>query len=390
MTEHKKVAVQFGAGNIGRGFVGQLFSEAGMEVVYVDVVEEVVNRLNQDHRYTITIAKEPQEEFVTIDGVRAVNGRDMERVAAELSEADIAATAVGVNVIATIAKPIAAGLKLRRAASPARSLNIIVCENMRDAAGYLKAQVYQHLDSETAGWADQYAGFSQAVVGRMVPLRTDEEKRTDPIGVRVEPYKKLPIDKDQLRGEIPAVAGILPKGNFQAYIDQKLFAHNAGHAASAYFGYPKGHTYIWECMLDIDVRNLTKQLMTETGEALIKCYNMDAEEHWEHVEDLLQRFANRKLGDTVARVGADPLRKLGRDDRLVGAGLFCLENGIRPEYVAQAIAMGYKFDNKDDASAVEVQKAVETVGIEGALEKVSGISASEELGRMVVQAYHSL
>jgi mannitol-1-phosphate 5-dehydrogenase len=35
-------AVQFGAGNVGRGFVAQLFWESGMEVVFVEVNTTIV------------------------------------------------------------------------------------------------------------------------------------------------------------------------------------------------------------------------------------------------------------------------------------------------------------------------------------------------------------
>ncbi|MEI6915734.1 MAG: mannitol dehydrogenase, partial [Armatimonadota bacterium] len=281
-------AVQFGAGNIGRGFIGQLFSESGFEVVYVDVVQEVVDKLNEDHRYTITIAAEPEEQ-VEVSNVRAVNGRDLDAVAQEVAKCDIAATAVGVNVMGSIAEPLAMGIRRRRSIRPDDTLNIIVCENMQDAAGHLRGLVRAKLSADDAGWLDARVGFTQAVVGRMVPVRTPEERSADPLGVKVEAYKKLPIDKDALRGDAPTIAGILPTGNFQAYIDRKLFAHNAGHAVSAYHGFLRGHTFIWECMEDEYVREKTRLAMVETGEALIRRYGLDAEEHWAHVDDLLNR-----------------------------------------------------------------------------------------------------
>lgn len=382
-------AVQFGAGNIGRGFTGQLFSQSGLEVVYVDVVPEIVEGLNRERSYTITIAADP-EERIRIDNVRAVDGREVDKVAEEVARCAVACTAVGVNVLGTIARPLREGLRLRMASRPEEPLNIVVCENMRDAAGALKDLVLQGVEPELAQWAEARVGFAQAVVGRMVPVRTAEERSEDPLGIRVEAYCKLPVDADALAGDLPELVGFQPRSNFQAYIDQKLFAHNMGHAASAYFGALKGYTYIWECMEDEEVRSQTRQAMDETARALVKCYHLDAAEHAEHVEDLLLRFGNRKLLDTVARVGGDPLRKLSREDRLVGAALFCREQNVEPVWVVRAIAAGLRYRNDNDRSAVAVSEMISSKGLEEALEEIAGVSADSEVGVEVVKEYRAL
>ncbi len=381
-----KTAVQFGAGNIGRGFTGELFSESGLEVVFVDVVEEVVQRLNQDNGYIITIAAEP-EVRVPVTNVRAVNGRDVNAVAQEIAACEVACTAVGVNVLSSIVGALAMGLELRRSLRPNDALNIIVCENMRDAAGALCKMVSSKLSGIAREWVESHVGFSQAVVGRMVPVRTPQERGTDLLGIRVEAYKELPVDADALVGALPYIAGVLPRRNFQAYIDQKLFAHNAGHASSAYFGAMRELKFIWECMVHPWVRAQTEGVMKETGEALISRYKLDPEEHWAHVKDLLSRFANKKLGDTVARVGGDPLRKLGHDDRLVGAALFCLEEGVEPVYISEAIAAALIFNNSEDPAADALQTKIGQHGISAAFQEISGVSPDSDLGRRVMNAY---
>lgn len=380
-----KTAVQFGAGNIGRGFTGQLFSESGFEVVFVDVVPEIVEALNEQHGYTIRIAAEPEQD-VRVRNVRAVSGRDSGAVAIEVAGADIACTAVGVNVLESIAGALAEGLELRMRKRPDSTLNVIVCENMLDAAGTLHDMVMRCLPAVAHEWAGAHVGFTQAVVGRMVPVRTAEERASDLLGIRVEAYRRLPVDADAVKGELPEIAGVEAYSNFRAYIDRKLFAHNAGHAASAYFGARKGLTYVWECMDDPEVRGRTRDVMEESGQALIACYGLDAAEHWAHVDDLLSRFANRKLGDTVARVGGDPLRKLGREDRLVGAALFCERQGVEPIALAEAITAGLAFRNPDDPSAVKMEAMIGSRGIRGALEEITGVGPESDLGRRILGA----
>ena len=45
--KEKKLLIQFGAGNIGRSFLGQIFARNGWEVVFVDVDELLLKELNQ-------------------------------------------------------------------------------------------------------------------------------------------------------------------------------------------------------------------------------------------------------------------------------------------------------------------------------------------------------
>jgi len=44
---NKKKMIQFGAGNIGRSFIGQLFSRSGYEVVFVDINKELIKEVNK-------------------------------------------------------------------------------------------------------------------------------------------------------------------------------------------------------------------------------------------------------------------------------------------------------------------------------------------------------
>lgn len=113
-----KRAVMYGAGNIGRGFIGQLFSKSGYEVHFLDVNEEVVNLLNRDGRYPVNVVCGARNEEQFVENVRGVLTKDNAIAAKEIFEADVMASAVGVNVLKFIAKPIAMGIEMRMRASP--------------------------------------------------------------------------------------------------------------------------------------------------------------------------------------------------------------------------------------------------------------------------------
>ena len=149
-------------------------------------------------------------------------------------------------------------------------------------------------------------------------------------------------------------------------MDRKLYTHNAGHATAAYFGYLKGMSSSTRRCNDPQINAAVRAALAETGEALIKKHGLSPEEHQAHTEDLLRRFANVALGDQVARVGGDPLRKLGPEDRLVGGAKLALEYGIFPTNLCKAIAAALHFDPPGDRTAPQVQQMIHDDGLAGA------------------------
>ena len=376
--------MQFGAGNIGRGFTGQLFSESGYEVVFVDVIPEVVTLLNERREYTIRYAKR-EPENITIRNVRAVDGRDLEAVSDEISDADLVCTAVGVNVLPHVAPGIAGGVRKRADKLGDRPINIIICENLAHASEFLSEKVKETLPGDYHAYLDKNVGFVESVVARMVPIMTDEQKREDPLLVIVEPYKLLPIDRAAWIGDMPEIVGVQARDNFQGYVDRKLFGHNMGHAISAYLGYLRGYEYTYQSMRDPDVFRVTRAAMMETGEAMIRKWRFEPREHEDFVDDLLERFANEALGDQVARVGKDLMRKLGPEDRLIGAARLCLEQGVSPDNVCKGIAAALLYDEPDDPTAPEVQAHIRESGVESALAKFCGLEPGSKISTEAVR-----
>jgi mannitol-1-phosphate 5-dehydrogenase len=381
-----KKAVQFGAGNIGRGFLGQLFSESGFETVFVDVAEDLVGLLNARGEYPLRIIGE-RSKMVTVRNVRAVRAADREAVARELAGADIAATAVGVNVMDSIAASLAAGFALRFREPECRPLDVIVCENLLGAGPFMRAKVKEHLDPALHAVLDAKAGFVEASIGRMVPVMTDRVRAEDPLLIEVEAYCDLPVDAEAFRGPVPDIVHLQPLPRFSAYVERKLFVHNCGHAAAAYLGYRRGCEYIWQAMADPEVAAVVRGAMRETCEALARKHGLDRKGLTEHADDLARRFANRALGDQVSRVARDPVRKLGPNDRLVGALRLCVAQGVAPRCVLQAIAAALAYDAPDDPAAARVQGLLRHEGIESVLTEICGLPGDSTEAALIREAY---
>lgn len=377
-------AVQFGAGNIGRGFLAQLFHESGLEVVFVDVAEALIDEINRRRAYPIQIVG-PHPETIPIDAVRAVNARDGDAVAAEIAVAEIVATAVGVNILPRIAPVLAQGLleRLRRKAPP---LNVLLCENGVDAPERLREAVLAALPESDRAQIDAHTGFVHTVVSRMVPIQTGSDR----LSVQVEAYKRLPIDASALVAPADGLTGIEPVAPFEAHVARKLFTHNGAHAALGYLGVLHGHTYGYEALRDPAVRTWVDRSLEETGSALVARYGFDPDEHRAHVADLLERFANEALGDTCRRLARDPIRKLAPGDRLVGAARLCIEERVTPFAVAVVIAAALQYEDPDDPSAMELQRRIGAEGREAVIESLCGVAPSEPLARLIENARSEL
>jgi len=372
--------VAFGAGNIGRSFVGQLFSRAGYRVVFVEVDDALVEEIVRRGRYLIAIRdRRPQQ--IWVEGVSAISGRDTARVAEAIADADIVATAVGQAGLPQVFPALAEGLQARyRSGRP--PLDILICENLREAAGLFRS----HLERLLApGFPlDAYVGLVETSIGKMVPIMPAAERERDRLLVYAEAYNTLPVDAKAFRNPIPDVPGLDPKQNMAAHVDRKTFVHNLGHAACAYVVHlhrPEVRC-LWQAVQDPAVLHVTRAAMWESGRALICRYpeEFTVESEREHIEDLLSRFGNQALGDTVYRVGRDLPRKLSRDDRLVGALLMDAAQGVAAAATTLALACALLFHGADDdgrlfpADAEFAERLAEN-GLEWALTSVCGLRA---------------
>ncbi len=366
-----KKAVMYGAGNIGRGFIGKVFSEAGYEVIFIDVVPAVVDQLNRDREYPVRLVSNDEIREVTVKNVRAVNGMDGKAVAEEICGADVMATAVGVNILPRIIANIAAGLDLRAAKSV--PLDIIICENLLDADQYLRELLQKAVKPETLDYLENKVGLVEASIGRMVPVMTDEMREGNILRVWVEPYEKLPVDREAFRAPIPPIANLVPFSPFGFYIRRKLFVHNMGHALCAYFGWLKGYTYIYEAAEDEEIAARARDAMLNVAAALHRDYGIPLSEIEDNVYDLIRRFGNRVLKDSIARVGRDPIRKLKSIDRLTGAALYCVEQGTSADNILPGIAAALCFNPPEDEAAVEIQRNIAEHGVRSVIQTFCGI-----------------
>ncbi len=373
-------AVMYGGGNIVRGFIGATLSQSGYEVTFIDVAETVVKALQENRSYPVRYVSSNGYEDVIIQNVTAINGNDAEATAEAIAECDIMATAVGARILKFIVPNLVAGLR-KRWARGGEPLNIIICENLMDANKVLEVMLKEQLTEEERDTFDETVGLVEASIGRMVPIQTEEMKDGDPMRVCVERYGFLPVDQSAFKGKIPNISNMVPSTPFDFYIKRKLYVHNMGHAICAYLGGFNGRKYIWQAIDNPDILHIVQNAMLDSAAALSKKYGVPLNDILPHITDLLGRFRNQALGDTCQRVGGDPARKLGPDDRLIGAGLLCLEQGITPVYTALGAA-GAIYRYLGEANEEQTAEQAKTV-----LREISQLSEIHPLAQLILEFY---
>jgi mannitol-1-phosphate 5-dehydrogenase len=314
----RKIVI-FGAGKIGRSFIGQIFSRAGYEVVFVDINSQLINGLNQYGKYNVIIKSEAGNEILSIKNVRGILLEDSAKIIREIAGATLLALSVGQQGLPKAIPVIAEALIERRRRLGDQPVDFIIAENMRNADRYIKKELGQYLPPNYP--FNTLVGLSETSIGKMVPIMSQLDILEDPLQVFAEPYNTLIVARRAFRNPVPCVKDLEAKDNIKAWVDRKLFIHNLGHATAAYLGYSlhPGSLYIYEVLDDPLILEATRQTMLQSADVLLALYpeEFTGSQLHAHIEDLLYRFRNKALGDTVFRVGCDLYRKLGPSDRLV-------------------------------------------------------------------------
>lgn len=379
-------AVHFGAGNIGRGFIGKVLSDSNVAVTFADVDAPLVDQLCHDQSYKVKVVGS-KCQIDTVTHVTAVNSTS-DDVIERIVHTDLVTTAVGPNVLNIIAKTIAKGLTKRFEANNESPLNIIACENMVRGTTHLKNEVYSHLDDSFHARCDELVGFVDSAVDRIVP--PSEAANDDLLEVTVESFSEWIVDEKQFKGGIPNIAGMEKTDNLMAFVERKLFTLNTGHCITAYLGALKGHETVRDAIQDPEIRTEVKAAMEESGEVLIRRYGFDKELHAAYIEKILGRFANPYLRDEIDRVARQPIRKLGENDRLIKPLLGTIEYGIENKTLLKGIAAAFKYVNDTDPQAVELQTRLQESGLKATLAHYTGLNENSAEAKKIEAIFTTL
>lgn len=331
-----------GAGRIGRGFLAHLFLPAGWSVTFVERSEPLVAELRRRGSYTLKLTGgEEAVERVTLAGFGALAAGDGAAVAAAIASADLLAVAVQPSDLAGAAGLLAAGLRARLADRTA-NLNLILCANFPSASAVLRRELEKALGEAESGELKRL-GILETIVIRAIPDPSPELQAGNPLDLLASDYPELYVDRDAVVGRLPAVPGLVMQDRFAERETRKLYTYNMSHALLGFWGLAEGHESVAASFADPWIRRQVERALEEATTGLAGEFGFGPEEMAEWNAGVRRLMANKPLGDPVRRVVQDPLRKLGRGERITGPALLALKHGLRPRALARLAAYALHF-----------------------------------------------
>ncbi len=372
-------AVQIGAGNIGRGFVGLLLHQGGYELVFSDVSGELVDAINSVDSYTVHEVGDGGVD-VEVTGFRALNSaEDPQSVIAEIATADVVTTAVGAGILKFVAPLVNAGLTARDPALP--PLQIMACENAIRATDQLRAHMREQAGDAWDTIAER-AVFADTAVDRIVPGQPADAG----VDVVVEPFYEWAIEQGPFGGSLPNIPGAHFVDDLAPFIERKLFTVNTGHAATAYYGARAGVERISDALAVPEIAAAVSATLAETSAVLMAKHGFAPDELSRYRETILGRFRNPGLPDTVWRVGRQPLRKLSRHERFIGPAAEAAEQGLSVDALVATIRAALAFSSPEDPEAVELQRLLRETDAPALTAEITSLEPEHPLFERVREA----
>ncbi|WP_404431737.1 mannitol-1-phosphate 5-dehydrogenase [Microbacterium lacus] len=365
-------AVHFGAGNIGRGFVGLLLHQGGYELIFSDVAAPLVDAINAVDSYTVHEVGEGGKDTV-VTGFRAINSAEHpDQVIDEIAGANIVTTAVGPTILRFVAPHIVAALALRDPSSP--PLQIMACENAINATDLLRDEIIGLAGGAWDALASR-AVFANTAVDRIVPGQPDGGG----VDVTVEPFYEWAIERPPFGDNPPNIPGAHFVDDLAPYIERKLFTVNTGHATTAYFGARAGVEKISDALAGPEIAAQVAATLEETSALLVAKHGLDPVAQADYRATILKRFRNDALPDTVWRVGRQPLRKLSRNERFISPAAEAAERGLSVDALVAAMGAALEFDDAEDPQSVDLQRMIREQDAASFTASVTGIGPEHPL-----------
>ncbi|KAJ5003983.1 Mannitol-1-phosphate 5-dehydrogenase [Colletotrichum sp. SAR 10_66] len=381
-TTQTKKAVHFGAGNIGRGFVACFLHNSGYEVVFADVADALINKLNETPSYrVIEVGAEGTNENV-ITNYRAINSKTHEAdLVEEIATADVVTCSVGPNILKFIAPVIAKGIDKRP--SNLAPIAVIACENAIGATDTLAQHIKDPRNTAPHRLEDYHerARFANSAIDRIVPAQ-DPDAGLD---VTLEKFYEWVVERTPFE-QIPSIEGINWVDELGPFIERKLYTVNTGHATAAYHGYNRSKRTVYDALQDKAIMAEVRKALEETSNLIISKHGIDEKAQREYAAKIIRRIGNPHLEDAVERVGRAPLRKLSRKERFVGPAAELAEKGQDCSALLRAAEMAFRFQEVEgDDESKELAQIMSENGPEDVVTKICGIQASEKIHPMLVE-----
>lgn len=372
--------VILGAGKIARGFIGHLLYLSEIPFTFVEKFDGLVDLINERGQYTVNILGNSEKNCV-VKNVSAIRFSDVDKVAEAIADADAVFTSVGGKNLGDLVPLLTKGIEEK--AKKGGNLNIVTCENWKLPATIMKNGVEEAISEEAKEYFHAHVGMTEAVIMRSAIESPAELLAQDPLIVNVQDFWELPVDASRIVGELPNIQGLKLIPEFTGFLERKFYTYNAANGTTSYLGALLGFEKIADAAHDERILKILDGVYQETAQALSKKHHFPLDEQLAFTLTSKRKLQDYTIVDFIERNARDPLRKLGKDDRLVGSARLVLDYGIRPDNLCIAIAAAIHYVSEGDEFARELVRMRKEEGIDYILEHVCELDPNGELGMLI-------
>jgi mannitol-1-phosphate 5-dehydrogenase len=382
----KPTMLIYGAWNIWRWFLADLWHQSWYSCVFVDVRNDIIEALNTQHAYNHRTVWAQWIHEKEIDSVRWIHWSNIQEVIQAINKTSLITTAVGKNALPYIIPTLQQWLlnRIKKWNHDDCMVTTIAFKNIHWNTDYLKSLILQWLSSQDQKKIMDHVQFPNSLVDRIVPNYQWENI----LDVCVEDYYQIAIDGNAV-DTLPRLHWIQITKDLDALADQKLFTLNMGHALTAYLWNLSWATTIHDAIQNSTIHTIVHSTMREIGQLLEKKYphTITQKAHESYVSTTIERFKNHYLNDTIDRVARDPIRKLWPQDRLVSPFVELFDNNIPASFLGSWIASALLYQNNHDPQAIQLQSHIKNHWIENVITEYLWITQWAQMD-LISSHYH--
>ena len=356
-----KNVIIVGAGRLGKGFMGETFYNAGWKITFLDNDPRVIQELNRTHTYEVSVHTTKRVFTNTIKNYDAYLVDDYEHVLKAFLKADLLMLPLYPSDFPAAANELAVYFNQQFKVDPTAKKTLICLTNKNHLINQITQGFRSHLaDDEVRNWFDQNVVIRDSIVRRSTDA--DSNYATKLVTTAVASL----IIQGPVYSDFSDVKWLDVRDNVEMLKDIKVFTINGPHATTAYEGYLQGYDDIAKAETDEKVHQLVQGDHDETIEAVLYEYPVTRDQIRE-LEYL--PAAKDEMSDSIYRVGFDPIRKVGKNDRLMGVINLCEKYHLPYTAHVKALAAAFAYDEPRDSQAMKIQADIKEMGITKTISK---------------------
>lgn len=376
---NKGRAVIIGAGRSGRGLHGEFCFRDGYSITFGDIDQVLIDQLNRQKQYISFSEKEDGSGFneCTVSGYQAYHiQRDRRPYIQALAEADLILTATFDDAFESIVQDIKETVDLRIKRGIRKQTALVVGANYIGLHDYFEAAFKQRLSDEEKLWFNRDFVLAESIIYRVSSFPTPSQKARDVCSVQNDAFSVLQVNAKQIQraDQVTLPDFFVYEEDTLRFMHCKIWNVNTSHCSLAYLGQYYGYENVCDAANDDQISRMAYYAAEESYQGLAKRYHLPEIQDRETKLGLWSWYRDCTMKDTVIRVGNDPIRKLRRNDRFIGAALNALEYGILPVHICQNAAYGFYFHNEGDPRTDQLHEKIRTLGIESTIKEVCGLN----------------